>query len=306
MSNQKWGPPTYGNIGKSFRDLWSKKFEFKNFVKFVHKVPSGLLFTTCGCGDANSFKGCANIKYSDSWGDVETDLESTGRAEAKATFTGLVVGGKATLSGGFGGAKKPTDKPSFSLKGGFEESHELFTGSVSASFDEIDKGNFASNVTAAGTLGLGEGIAVGGEVKAKVDHEPQLNDYNLGVQYQTGALTVAGSTEKRGDVHRLSAYYQTFTKDYTLGVELVSDEFDHLPTAPQRRVVNVVTQYEYNPDLTAKFRWSDSGEFGLALEHRLRNPNISLLFSSSLKSKGSDVRLDRFGVGFTLGDYDAK
>jgi len=294
MSNQKWGPPTYCNIGKNFRDLWSKKFEFKNFVKFVHKAPS-FVFTTSGGGDPNNYNGSANVKYTDSWGDVETDLDSTGKAEAKATLTRLVEGGKATISGGLSGTKKPTDRNSFSVKAGFEESQEWFTGNLLASFDEVDKGNlFNANVTAAGTLGF-EGVTVGGEVKAKVDHEPKVTDHNVAAQYQTGAFTFALNTEKLGDVYRASTYYQTPLKDYTLGVEFVSDEFDHLPNPPNRKALNVVTQYEYNPDLTTKFRWSNSGEFGFALEHRLKNPNVSLLLSSNVKSKGTDVRLDKVG-----------
>lgn len=305
MSSTKWSPPTYCNIGKSFRDLWGKKFEFKNFVKFVHKSPS-FLFTTSGSGDSNNFNGSANVKYTDAWGDVETDLDSTGKAESKATLTKLVDGGKATFSGGFSGSKKPTDRNNFSLKAGFEESQDWFTGSALASLDEIDKGNpFAANVTVSGTIGF-EGVTLGGEVKGKLDHDPQVNDHNVGAQYQNGPWTLAVNTEKQTDVVRASSFYQTPLKDYSVGVEVISDEYDHLPSSPQKKILNVVTQYEYNPDLTTKFRWSNGGEFGFALEHRLKNPNISLLLSSNLKSKGTDVRLDKFGVGFSLGDYDAK
>jgi len=179
---------------------------------------------------------------------------------------------------------------------------ELFssvTGSLSATVIENDK--ITGSVTANGTAGF-EGVTVGGEVKARVDEEQRLDDYNVAGQYQRGALTLAFNSERKLEVVRTSAFY-TPSLFYSLGVELVVDDFNHLSTAPLSKILNFVTQYEYTSDITTKFRWSSDGEVGLALEHRLRNPNLSLLLSSNFKTKGNDVRFDRFGVGFTLGDY---
>jgi len=79
---------------------------------------------------------------------------------------------------------------------------------------------------------------------------------------------------------------------------------DNLPTQPLRKILNVVSQHEIDPNTTTKFRWSNSGDFGAAVEYRLKNPQLAVLLSSSFKAKGtSDFRADKYGIGLTFGDY---
>jgi len=103
-------------------------------------------------------------------------------------------------------------------------------------------------------------------------------------------------------VLRASTYY-TPSKDYSIGAEFVSDELDNLSSAPLRKILNVATQYEYTHNTTTKFRWSTTGDLGVAIEHRLKNPNLAVLFSSNLKHKNGDLRPDKFALGLTFGDY---
>lgn len=202
-------------------------------------------------------------------------------------------------------AKKPGDRNFASAKGAFEHSQDFFTANGSVVIGEEgtkDSVALVSHVTVAGTIGF-DGLSVGGEFKLKVDNDHHVEDHNIGAQYQTGDLTAALTTEKKGDVIRASALYSP-SKDYSIGLEFVSDESDQLPTAPLRKILNVVTQYEVDPSTTAKFRWSNSGDLAAALEHRLKNPQLAVLFSSTFKTKGtSDFKADKFGVGLTFGDY---
>jgi len=111
-------------------------------------------------------------------------------------------------------------------------------------------------------------------------------------------FTVSFNTEKKGDVLRLAYYYAPY-REYIVGAEISTDGADSF-----RKVLNVASQCEYNPNTTAKFRWSTCGDFGAAVEYRLRNPNVAVLLSTNLKLRGtSDVRADKFGVGFTFGEY---
>jgi len=289
-------PPTYCNIGKSFRDLWSKKFENKSFLKVISKS-NGLTLTTSESIDSNGLNGNVTAKYVDNWGDVDAEVDcSSGKAYATANLTKLVDGGKASFSAGLLGSKKPADKNSFSFKAAFEESQEVFTAAASADFVEVGDG-FGAKINASGTIGF-DGVTVGGEVKGRVDHEHNIEDHNVGAQYQKDNFTVSFNTEKKGDVLRVSYFYAP-SKDYTVGAEFVTDGADTF-----RKVLNVASQYEYNSNTTAKFRWSTGGDFGGAMEYRLRNPNVAVLLSANLKAKGtSDIRADKFGVGFTFGDY---
>jgi len=301
-------PPTYSNIGKSFRDLWSKKFDFKNVLKTVNKTSQGLTLTSTSTFESASVNGNANVKYGDkSFGDVEVELDTTsGRSYATTNLTKLLEGSKFTFSGGALGSKKPGDKNFLSAKGAFEHSQDFFTanGSVVVGEEGNKEGvSLVSHVTVAGSIGF-DGLSVGGELKAKVDGgEQHVEDHNVSAQYTKGDITAALSTEKKGDVIRATAFYSP-SRDYSVGLEFVSDEQGALPTAPLTKVVNVVTQYEVDSNTTSKFRWSNSGDLGAVLEHRLRNPQLAILFSSSFKTRGTtDFRADKFGVGLTFGDY---
>jgi len=303
MSQQPFIPPTYGNIGKSFKDLWSKKFDFKHVLKTVNKTPIGLTLTTTTTFD-DSHNGNANVKYVDNtWGDLEAELDTTsGKAYATTNLTKLLSGSKVTVSGGLLGSKKPGDRNFLSAKGAIEYFQDHFTVNGSAVIGEEggkDSG-IVSHLTGAGSVGF-EGLSVGGEAKVKVDsNDYQFEDHNIGAQYQSGDITGTVLTEKKGAVIRANAYYK-FAKEGTLGAEFVVD--DNQPTH-QRKLLNVVVQEEIDANTTAKVRWSTSEDLGVALEHRLTNPKLSLLFSASFKTKSfANFRADKFGVGLTFGDY---
>jgi len=53
-------------------------------------------------------------------------------------------------------------------------------------------------------------------------------------------------------------------------------------------VVNCVTQYEYNSDITTKFRWNNTGDFGLALEHFFINIFSILISHQNHPMKNQD------------------
>jgi len=306
MAEKKSPPPTYGNIGKSFKDLFSKKFDYKNVLKTIHKTKDGVTLTTSSTFEPSNINGNVNFKYADkSFGDVEVELDAgSGKAYATDNLTKLVDNSKVTISGGLLGSKKPGDKNFLSGKAAIEHSQEFFTVNASVVVGEEsnkDGVGLVAHATVAGSIGF-EGLTVGGEAKVKVDDQ-QLEDHNVAAQYQHGDITGALYTEKSGEVIRASAHYAP-SKDYSFGVEFVSDDLEHLPTAPLKRVVNVVSQYEVDSATTTKFRWSNSGEFGVAVEHRLKNPQLAVLFSSSFKAKGTnDFGKDKFGFGLTFGDY---
>jgi len=217
----------------------------------------------------------------------------------------LLEGSKLTLGGGLLGAKKLGDRNFLSAKAALEHSQDFFTANASVVVGEEgtkDGVALVSHATVAGTVGF-DGLSVGGELKVKVDNDHQLEDHNVALQYQHGDLTASLNTEKKGDVIRAATVYNPIS-NYSIGLEYVSDEFDNLPTQPHKKLLNVVTQYDVDAYTTTKFRWSNSGDLGFALEHRLRNPHVAVLFSSAFKTKGtSDFRADKYGVGLTFGDY---
>jgi len=312
LATTSYSPPLFSNIGKAWKDLWKKKFDFKNQLKAVSKTPFGLTLTTTGNVEPTTITGAHNIKYVDrTWGEVEGDIDTgTGKLYAKSTFTQLTPGSKVTVGGGWDpSSSEPIVKQNLSAKAEVEHvSHFLTFGSVvtvgeDAKKDKKDDPTLASTVSVAGTLGW-EGLSVGVQLQFKVDKDQNLQNYNIGAQYDAENFTGALLTEAQADVIRASIVHHV-SRTHTLGVEFVSDEFDRLskPAEPRRKVLNFVSEHKLDAFTTAKVRLSNSGEVAAAVEHRLANPNVAINFSTQWKVKGtSSYKAEKFGFGFTLGD----
>jgi len=308
-----YSPPTFGNIGKGWKDLWKKKFDFKNQLKTVSKTPFGLTLTTTGTLEPSQITGATNVKYADkSWGEVEGEVDTgTGKTYLKSVFTALNPGSKVTLGGGWDpSSPEPIVRQNLSAKVEVEHTQAFYTaGSVitvgeEPKKDKKDDAALSSTVSVAGTIGW-EGLAVGGQVLFRVDKDQNLQDYNVGAQYDHDSFVGAIHTEAQGDVIRASLLHNV-SRTHALGVEFISDEFDRLskPAEPRRKVLNFASEYKVDGNTTVKVRLSNSGEVAAAVEHRLLNPKVAINYSVQSKVKGtSSHKFEKWGLGFTLGEY---
>jgi len=292
-------PPFFGSIGKGFKDLWKKKFDFKNVVKHVSKTSEGVTITTTGTLEPDHIVGNAVVKYTDkSWGEVESEIDSgSGKLYGKSTFSKLADGTKVVLGGGFDpSSSDKLVKESWSFKGEVEHTREAVSGGLSLTVGEEKREKetaVASNVTAHATIGY-EGLSVGGQFQFKIDQTQSLQDYNIGIQWEKPTFVGALLTEKQGEVVKAS-YLHKASKDYTVGGEVVLDD--------TKKVLNFAAEFNQSPSVTYKFRGSNTGDVAAALEQRLSNPQVSLLYSASFKVKGyGNPKVDKFGLGITLGE----
>jgi hypothetical protein len=294
--------PVFSSLGKSYRDLWKKKFDFKNQIKTTHKTDFGATLTTTGTLTADQVSGGATFKYVDNkWGEFEGEVDTgSNKIWEKLTLSDKIIyrGTKVTISGGFDpSSKEPIVKDSWSVKGEVEHTQDIFTAAASVTLgeekkDKVDPG-IAASVAVSATIGH-EGLTVGGQVK--FDQTQNISDYDIGLQYDHGAVTAALLTENQAEVIKASYVHRVSTKQ-TVGAEFVSED--------RGKTLNFASEYKPDKATGIKVRASTSGEAAASVEHRLVDPRVSISISAGWKVKGSsNVRLDKVGVGLHFGDYD--
>jgi len=294
--------PVFSSIGKSYRDLWKKKFDFKNQVKTTHKTDFGATLTTTGTLTADQVSGGATFKYVDGkWGEVEGEVDTgSNKLWVKSTLSDKIIyrGTKVILSGGFDpSSKEPIVKDSWSFKGEVEHSQDIFTAAASVTLGEekkekVDPG-IAANVAVSATIGH-EGLTVGGQIN--FDQTQNISDYAIGLQYDHGPVTGTLLTENQAEVIKASYLHRVSTKQ-TVGAEFVSED--------RGKTLNFASEYKPDKATGIKVRASTSGDAAVSVEHRLVDPRVSVTVSAGWKVKGSsNVRLDKVGVGLHFGDYD--
>jgi hypothetical protein len=298
-------PPTFGSLGKSFKDLFKKRYEFDNVLKITNKTAFGLTLTTTGRVFKDKISGSTRAVYSDkSFGEAEGEVDAgSGKVWGKVTLTKLLKNAKFTVNGGFDpSSRDPLVKDNYSIKGEGEYRKDFIAGSGSVLLGDEGKG-VSAVAEAAGVIGF-DGLSVGGQIKLKLDQAQSISDYNVGAQYERKDFIATLLTENQGDVIRFSWFHKV-SKDYNLGVELVSDEFDHLskPTDPRRRVINLASEFQLDVDTLVKGKANNFGEVSAAIEHRLSNPALVIGAAAQFKAEGSSrLTPEKFGLSVSLGE----
>jgi voltage-dependent anion channel protein 2 len=291
-------PPTFGNLGTQYRDLYKKKYDFENALKITSKTNFGLTLTTTAKIYKDQISGATKASYSDrNWGEAEAEVDAgTGKLWGKVVLTELLRNARFTFNAGL-------DPTSRSIKGEIE----YVKDSVAASGSVLlgDEGQGLSAVTE-GSLVVGfDGLSVGGQAKLNLRHPSNpLQDYNVGAQWERKDFVATLLTEFQGDVIRASWFHRV-SRDQNLGVELISDDFDKLSKAtdPRRRVVSIASDFQVDPVTVVKARANNYGEVAAVVEHRLSNPRVLLSAAAQFKASGSSkIAPEKFGVTVSLGD----
>jgi len=311
MSGSKQAsPPFFGNLGKNFKDLLTKKYDFYNSVKVTNKTAFGLTLATTGKIEKESISGSSKATYVEkSFGEAEIEIDTGAeKAWAKASLDQLLKGGKIILGGGFEPKHKdPLIKNGLSVKGDFEYKHDIFSFSDSVVVGTDSKGVSGANVEVNAVLGAGvEGLSVGGQVKFALDQAAQtVSDYNLGVQYEKDNFVASLLTEKQAQVIKFSWFHKV-CKDYQLGAEIISDENGKLTekgAEPRPVVLSLASQFQLDVDTLVKAKANNFGELAAVVEHRLSNPALVVGAAAQFKAKGfSKFATEKFGLSLAFGD----
>jgi len=296
-------PPTFGNLGKSYSDLFKKKYDFDNALKLASKTDFGLTPSVTAKIYKDKIAGSLKAVYVDNnWGEGEGEIDAaSGKTWGKATLTKFLQPAKFIFSGGIDPTSKdPLVKDAYSLKTEVEYRKDYLAGSASVLLGDDGK-SYAAVAEAAAVVGM-DGVAVGGQVK--VSQHGSLLDYNVGAQYEKSNFTGTVKTEHQGDVIRLS-FYHKIRSDLKWGAEIVSDEYDRLakPAEARRRVISVAEEFQVDGDTLVKARLNNFGEIGAVIEHRLHNPDVVVGAAAQFKADGSArVTPDKFGLTLSIGE----
>lgn len=298
-------PPTFGNLGKQYKDLFKRKYDFDNVLKVTSKTNCGLTLSTTGKIYKDKISGATKGVYVDkSWGEAEAEVDAgNGKVWGKVVLTKLLKNAKFTINGGVDpSSKDPLVKDNYSIKAEGEYRKDFLAGAGSVLIGDEGKG-VSAVAEATGVIGF-DGLSVGGQIKLKLDQAQNISDFNVGAQYERKDFVATLLSENQGDVLRFSWFHKV-SRDYNLGVELVSDEFDHLskPTDPRRRVLNIASDFQLDHDTLIKAKANNYGEVSAAIEHRLSNPAVVVGAAAQFKAEGSSrFAPEKFGLSVSLGE----
>jgi len=293
-----FAPPTYANLGKGFKDLFKKKYEFDSVAKVVNKTDFGLTLTTQGTVFKSEIAGNLKAEYKDkSFGEAEGEVDTkSGKVWGKATLTTLVQNTKFITNLGFDPLDKdPLVKDDVSAKVEAEYRYGS-RGATTASvlLGSTSKG-VGAQIEAAQVVGL-DGVSVGAKVKLRVDEEEPLKDWGVSAQYEKKQFIGTILTERKFDLLRFT-YFQTVRTHLQIGGEILVDG-----TKP--KVFTFASQYQIDPATLAKLRANNNGEVAAVVEHRLQNPKVQVGATAEYEISGfRSFAAKRFGISLTFGDF---
>ena len=125
--------------------------------------------------------------------------------------------------------------------------------------------------------------------------------YDFGAQYTGAGFVATALTEKKRTALTLS-FHQTVSKDQKIGASAT------FGIAKPTRSLTFGSDFRVDIDTAARAyvkidSSKDTSSVGLAIAHRLPNPNVEIGVATEYNVSPSSVSAGKFGVSITLGDF---
>jgi hypothetical protein len=285
-------PPLFSKLGQAANDFFDKKYSWKNIVQIKNKTKSGLTFTSGADVTNKGLGGLFKLKYKkDTFGEAEADIHTGGVAKATIKAKKLAPGTTVTLTEDAKPKHHPND-PSVQL--GVDYQQDFFSGQASAETSFWKH----SQLVGAAVIGF-DGLSVGGEFKMDANRLSDVEDYNVGAQYEQPDFTATLKTAERGASLTGSAHIKA-SEDQS-----VAFAFNKKLDGSDDDSLVVGTDYKVDAVTNFKVKADTKGTVSGLLQHRLANPRLLFGLSTSFDaSNPRSVAHKDFGVSFTFGDYD--
>jgi hypothetical protein len=303
MAAAAFVPPQYSDIGKKASDLFKKKYDpkkdFKTVVQTKNKTQQGLVFTTGGEWDSsNNLSASLKTSYKkDTFGEVLGEVSTQGPAKAelklkKLGVKGLGVTVVADTAAAYNAGKK-FDSTTGKITA--EYAQDFFAGSAA-----WETNFFKRNIlTGSAVVGF-EGLSVGGEVAFDTTAIKDVDDYNVGAQYQGADFTASAKTSEQGKL-LTGQYIHTVNSDVSVGGK-IDWKIDGTNTLGG----GLATEWKVDANTTVKLRGDTSKKLGAHVEHRLANPRLQLGLAAQWAFAGFSLpKPAEYGLTATFGDFDA-
>jgi len=278
-------PPTYGDLGKSSRDIFSKGYHF-GVVKLdvKTKTPAGVDFNFGGDHQIDSAKvaGSLETKYkckdygltfTEKW-NTDNQLNTTIDVQDQ-----LVKGLKLTFDSSFSPA-------TCVKKGKIKAEYKHDAMSVNADVDMCPSGPL---VNAAAVIGHNGWLA--GYQMAFDSSKSKLTKNNFGLGYATSDF-VLHTNVNDGQIFG-GSIYQKINKNLETGVNLGWTASNNATT------FGIGLKYKLDGDTSVRAKVNNSSQVGLTYQQKLRE-GVTLTMSTLIEGKNFNQGNHKYGIGVEL------
>jgi hypothetical protein len=279
FDKKPYAPPLWGKLGVSIKDLFTKKYTFKNQVVVKkHNEKTGLTVEVQSQGELNGY--IKATQKSKDYGTAEVNVNTSGKADGKVTLDRLGLAGLVvTITG--------NEKPSGKIN--VDYSQELFAASASADSGSGGK----SRPMFEGTAVVGyEGLSVGGQVKFD---STDMKDFNAAAEYKHSEFTATVQSAENTEKITVSCY-RAHSPDLQIGASV------DVGKAGQR-VLSFGHEYQVDADTIVKGKFNTKGVVAAYVEYKMPNPKLQVGVGVSCNVSQSTIVADQFGLSFNIGDF---
>jgi hypothetical protein len=285
-------PPLFSKFGQAAKDLFEKKYEWKNVVQLKNKSKTGLTFTSGADVTNKGVGGLLKLKYKkDTFGEAEADLHTGGVGKGTIKAKKLYPGAVVTLTEDSKPKTHPNDP---SVKLGVDYTREFFSGQLSG---ETSFWKY-SQIVAAGAIGF-DGLSVGAEAKFDGHRLSTVEDFNVGAEYAQPDYTATVKTDHKGETLNATAFVKASDDHqvaFTFTKKLDGSDEDGFALG---------TEYKLDATTNYKVKADTKGVLAAVVQHRLANPRMLFGVSSSFDvTNPRSVSHKDFAVSLTFGDYE--
>lgn len=273
-------PVVFKDFGKGAKDILSKKFDYQNELKTVHKADGNMTLEAGGVSSCKGgFDGSAKFTYKNKdWGEVEKEWKTQGSVNDKIKLTNLFDGATVTVTG----------NQNYDFKVETDYKVDAFT----LQFDVNSK--LKSNIQA--SADVIDGLVAG--VKAELDFSngADLKDWNFGLQYgYSKDLTLACVTSSGRSKLGISALQKICCDSVAVNLDMDTSSFDSSLCVGYEKKVDKTT--------TLKCKVGTCGALHTALEYKLADPQVKLNLAAQYDATNLGAGAKKFGLGVVFGDY---
>lgn len=272
-------------LGKSVKDLFSKKYDFTGLTIETSNSSSGNVSVESVGNWGDSVTGQSKLEWNEAKLKAVVQLSTSDddkNTKAEITLNKVAPGVDVTVSS--------NSVPDVALKAVYSNDN------VAATFKA--NRNLADDSTAfslAATAGK-DGITVGGDVH--MDLAANLTDYNLGLQYDNKDLTASVLAKKQCSKINASFYYKKFQAPVVdCGNTVIGVSVDY-NLKDGSNGVGLGWQSELDANTTIKTKLNLAGNVATVVEHRLADPRLTVALASNYEA--SSGRLQATGMGLNL------
>lgn len=278
-------PPSYSDLGKAARDLFSKGYNYGfNKIEVKSKTENGVKFTTKGSHNSDTgrltgelvteYKYDYGISFKESW-TTDNVLSSEVTIEDQ-----LAQGLKLTFDASFA---PQTGKKSGKVKTGYKNDYVNMNCDVDFDF---------SGPTINGAAVLGYNGFLAGYQAAFDTSKSKLSKSNFAIGYQAGDFTlhtnVNDATEFGGSVH------QKVSDNLETGVNLAWTAGSNVTR------FGLAGKYTLDKDSSISAKVNSNGQVGFGYSQNLRD-GVKLTLSSMIEAKNINAGGHKIGMGL---DFD--